>query len=165
MKRLALVVAVVMTVTTCARFTGSPSKDTPVILISIDTLRSDHLPAYGYDRVSTPHIDEFRKDAILYERAYSHCPLTLPSHATILTGQLPSANGIRDNVGYRLEAKVPTLAELLKKNGYATGAAISAYVLRRESGLGRGFDFYDDDVEALGKGEVMGLVQREGSRT
>ncbi|HUR83095.1 MAG TPA: sulfatase-like hydrolase/transferase [Thermoanaerobaculia bacterium] len=165
MKRLALVVAVVMTVTTCARFTGSPSKDTPVILISIDTLRSDHLPAYGYDRVSTPHIDEFRKDAILYERAYSHCPLTLPSHATILTGQLPSANGIRDNVGYRLEARVPTLAELLKKNGYATGAAVSAFVLRRESGLGRGFDFYDDDVEALGKGEVMGHVQREGSKT
>jgi arylsulfatase A-like enzyme/Flp pilus assembly protein TadD len=165
LKRLALVMAVLATVTTCARFTGSPSSETPVILISIDTLRSDHLPAYGYDRVSTPHLDAFRKDAILYERAYSHCPLTLPSHATILTGLLPSANGIRDNVGYRLDAKVPTLAELLKKNGYATGAAVSAFVLRRESGLSRGFDFYDDDVEALGSGEVMGLVQRAGDQT
>jgi glucan phosphoethanolaminetransferase (alkaline phosphatase superfamily) len=66
MRRLALVVAVVTTLTTCARFTGSPSKETPVILITIDTLRSDHLPAYGYDRVSTPALDAFRKDAILY---------------------------------------------------------------------------------------------------
>ena len=169
MKRLALVVALsvasIATVTTCARFTGSPSQETPVILISIDTLRSDRLPAYGYDRVSTPHIDALRADSILYERAYSHCPLTLPSHATMFTGLLPSANGVRDNVGYRLDAKVPTLAELLKKNGYATGGAISAFVLRRESGMGRGFDFYDDDVEALGKSDVIGHVQRAGGDT
>jgi arylsulfatase A-like enzyme/Flp pilus assembly protein TadD len=165
MKRLALVVAVLATVTTCARFTGSPSNETPVILISIDTLRSDHLPAYGYDRVSTPHLDALRADSILYERAYSHCPLTLPSHATIFTGLLPSANGVRDNVGYRIDDKAPTLAELLKKNGYATGGAVSAFVLRRESGMGRGFDFYDDDVEAVGKGEVIGHVQRAGSET
>jgi tetratricopeptide (TPR) repeat protein len=166
MRRIALLVAVVAAFTTCGRFGGAaPSATTPVILISIDTLRSDRLPAYGYDRVSTPHIDSLRADSILYERAYSHCPLTLPSHATIFTGLLPSANGVRDNVGYRLEAKVPTLAELLKKNGYATGGAVSAFVLRRDSGLGRGFDFYDDDVEAIGKGEVIGYVQREGSRT
>ncbi len=165
MKRLALVVMVVTTVTTCARFTGSPSNETPVILISIDTLRSDHLPAYGYDRVSTPHIDAFRADSILYERAYSHCPLTLPSHATMFTGQLPSANGVRDNVGYRIGANVPTLAELLKKNGYATGGAVSAFVLRRESGMGRGFDVYDDDVEAIGKSDAIGHVQRAGTET
>jgi arylsulfatase A-like enzyme/Tfp pilus assembly protein PilF len=165
LKRLALVVAVVATVTTCARFTGSPSSETPVILISIDTLRSDHLPPYGYDRVSTPHLDALRADSILYERAYSHCPLTLPSHATMFTGLLPSANGVRDNVGYRIDAKVPTLAELLKRNGYATGAAISAFVLRRETGMGRGFDFYDDDVEAIGKGDVIGHVQRAGNET
>ncbi|HEX6087593.1 MAG TPA: sulfatase-like hydrolase/transferase, partial [Thermoanaerobaculia bacterium] len=165
LQRLALVMAVVMTVTTCARFSGSPSSETPVILISIDTLRSDHLPAYGYDRVSTPHLDALRADSILYERAYSHCPLTLPSHATMFTGLLPSANGVRDNVGYRVEARVPTLAELLKKNGYATGAAISAFVLRRESGMGRGFDFYDDDVEALGKADAIGYVQRAGGET
>jgi arylsulfatase A-like enzyme/tetratricopeptide (TPR) repeat protein len=165
MKRAALAVAVLAAVTACGRFTGAPSSETPVILISIDTLRSDHLPAYGYDRVTTPHLDAFRADAILYERAYSHCPLTLPSHATVFTGLLPSANGVRDNVGYQVDAKVPTLPELLKKNGYATGAAVSAFVLRRESGMGRGFDFYDDDVEALGKGEVIGHVQREGERT
>src|ERR1043166_7099070 len=62
------------------------SSSTPVILISIDTLRSDHLPAYGYGAVSTPNIDALRADGILYERAYSHVPLTLPSHTSILTG-------------------------------------------------------------------------------
>jgi arylsulfatase A-like enzyme/Tfp pilus assembly protein PilF len=164
-RRIVLLTLIVSSLTTCARFSGSPSKETPVILISIDTLRSDRLPAYGYDRVSTPHIDALRADSILYERAYSHCPLTLPSHATMFTGLLPSANGVRDNVGYRIDDKVPTLAELLKRNGYATGAAISAFVLRRESGMGRGFDFYDDDVEAIGKSDVIGHVQRDGRQT
>ncbi len=150
----------------CGRFGGTaPSNTTPVILISIDTLRSDRLPMYGYDRVSTPSLDALRGDAILYERAYSHCPLTLPSHSSMMTGLLPSEHGVRDNTGYRLDPKTPTLAELLKKNGYATGAAVSAYVLRRESGFSRGFDFYDDDVEALGKGATIGAVQRDGRLT
>src|SRR5689334_18229153 len=84
----------------CGRSSSRPSNRTPVILISIDTLRSDHLPAYGYRGVATPNIDALRADSILYERAYSHCPLTLPSHATILTGRLPADNGLRDNVGF-----------------------------------------------------------------
>ena len=75
----------------------------PVVVISIDTLRSDHLPAYGYRGVRTPAIDAFAHDAIVFERAYSHSPLTLPSHSTILTGLLPSATGVRDNAGFRLE--------------------------------------------------------------
>src|SRR5438045_6725029 len=113
----------------CSRsFIGSPSRSTPVILISIDTLRSDHLPAYGYTAVATPNIDALRADSILYERAYSHVPLTLPSHVSLLTGMLPADNGMRDNMGNRLAASVPTLAELLKNNGYATGAAVSAFV-------------------------------------
>src|SRR5256885_10844496 len=91
--------------------------DAPVILISVDTLRSDHLPAYGYTGVATPNIDALRKDGILYERAYSHTPLTLPSHATILTGTLPADHGLRDNIGFKLAPNAPTLASLLKKNG------------------------------------------------
>ena len=71
-----------------------------IVLISIDTLRSDHLPAYGYDQVETPHIDAFRRDAVLFRRAYAHIPLTLPSHATIFTGVLPADTGIRDNAGF-----------------------------------------------------------------
>jgi arylsulfatase A-like enzyme/Flp pilus assembly protein TadD len=159
-------VAALLTLASCGRFGGTaPSKTTPVILISIDTLRSDHLPMYGYDRVSTPNIDALRGDGILYERAYSHCPLTLPSHSSIMTGLLPSEHGVRDNTGYRLEPSTPTLAELLKKNGYQTAAAVSAFVLRRESGIARGFDFYDDDVEALGQRATIGAVQRDGKLT
>ncbi|MGZ4809806.1 MAG: sulfatase-like hydrolase/transferase, partial [Thermoanaerobaculia bacterium] len=141
------------------------SNKTPVILISIDTLRSDHLPAYGYRSVRTPNIDALRKDAILYQRAYSHTPLTLPSHATILTGALPADHGLRDNVGFTLNPNVPTLATLMKQNGYPTGAAVSAFVLRRESGISRGFDFYDDEVEPIGPSTVIGRVQRDGRDT
>jgi len=143
----------------------TPSNKTPVILISVDTLRSDHLPAYGYSGVATPNIDALRKDGILFERAYSHTPLTLPSHATILTGALPADHGLRDNVGFKLNASVPTLASLLAKNGYATGAAISAFVLRHETEISRGFSFYDDDVEPIGASAVIGRVQRDGRDT
>src|SRR5262245_56107369 len=71
----------------------------PVVLISIDTLRADHLPAYGDGGVATPAIDRLRQDSILFENAWSGCPLTLPSHSSLLTGLLPAAHGVRDNVG------------------------------------------------------------------
>src|SRR6185436_18326487 len=96
---------------------------------------------------------------------YSHTPLTLPSHGTILTGALPADHGLRDNVGFTLNTNVPTLATLMKQNGYATGAAVSAFVLRRESGISRGFDFYDDEVEPVGPSTVIGRVQRDGFDT
>ena len=137
----------------------------PIVLISIDTLRSDHLPAYGYKGVATPNIDALRADSILYQRAYSHVPLTLPSHVSILTGMLPADSGVHDNVGFRLSDSVPTLQELLKKNGYATGGAVSAFVLRKETGIARGFDFYDDEVEPLGPDKTIGRVQRDGTET
>jgi arylsulfatase A-like enzyme/Tfp pilus assembly protein PilF len=136
----------------------------PVILISIDTLRSDHLPAYGYRGVETPAIDAFARQSIVFERAFSHCPLTLPSHATILTGLLPADTGVRDNMGFRLDPAKPTLAELLKRNGYATGAAISAYVLRRETGIARGFDFFDDRIPERAD-QSLGGIQRNGFET
>ncbi|HEX3070546.1 MAG TPA: sulfatase-like hydrolase/transferase [Thermoanaerobaculia bacterium] len=144
---------------------GTPSRTTPVILISIDTLRSDHLPAYGYKAVETPNIDALRGDSILYAKAYSHVPLTLPSHLSILTGMLPADHGVRDNVGYRLADSIPTIQELLKKNGYATGAAVSAFVLRHETGIARGFDFFDDDVKPMNGENVIGRVQRDGGET
>jgi arylsulfatase A-like enzyme/tetratricopeptide (TPR) repeat protein len=138
----------------------------PVVLISIDTLRSDHLPAYGYSAVETPHLDRFRRDAILFARAYSHVPLTLPAHLSILTGLLPFEHGVRDNLGYRFDAKAhPTLQSLLKAKGYATGAAVSAYVLRAGTGIGDGFDFYDDKITAPAGSDALGRVQRSGSDT
>jgi choline-sulfatase len=135
-----------------------------VVIISIDTLRADHLPAYGYQGVATPHIDALRKESVLFENAYSHCPLTLPSHTSLLTGLLPPENGVRSNIGYRLDPKHATLAGLLKARGYATGAAVSAYVLRRTTGLDAGFDFYSDVATAAGT-KAVGLVQRPGPET
>lgn len=162
----AILLASASMLASCQRFSvGEPSRTTPVILISIDTLRSDHLPAYGYKGVDTPNIDSLRADSILYTNAYSHVPLTLPSHVSILTGMLPADHGVRDNVGYRLSESVPILQDLLKKNGYATGAAVSAFVLRRETGIARGFDFFDDDVKPLNGENLIGRVQRDGGDT
>ncbi len=114
-----------------------------VILISVDTLRSDHLPAYGYQAIRTPQLDRFRADAILFERAWSPYPLTAPAHASLLTGLLPESHGIRDNSGFTLNATVPTLAGELSRLGYATAAMVSSKVLAPKTGLSRGFATYD----------------------
>jgi choline-sulfatase len=136
-----------------------------VILISIDTLRSDHLPAYGYRQVETPAIDALRRDAVLFERAYSHTPLTLPSHLSMLTGRLPTEHGVRDNVGYRYDGdRFPNLAAVLHGAGYETGAAVSAYVLRPETGMSHGFDVYDAGIPVHFT-DSLGLSQRPGGQT
>jgi tetratricopeptide (TPR) repeat protein len=101
----------------------------------------------------------------LYTNAVSHVPLTLPSHTAIMTGLLPPQNGVRDNVGYVLSPAVETLADCLRKSGYATGAAISSVVLAGSSGISRGFDFYDDNLESLDPGLSIGEIQRPGDRT
>lgn len=134
----------------------------PVVLISVDTVRADHLPAYGYKGVKTPNLDALAKDAILYENAYAHAPLTLPSHAALLTGLLPYENGVRDNAGFRLSPRHASLAKLLREKGYATGAAVSSYVLRSDRGLNAGFDFYDDQV---GDNPTRERSGRETART
>ena len=142
----------------------------PVVVISIDTLRADRLPAYGYDGVETPAIDGLRADGVLYERAYSHVPLTLPAHSSLFTGLLPAAHGLRDNIGYFLDpervasGEVPFLPLALRQAGYATGAAVSTYVLRSKMGLDQGFDFYEDSIE-FRTGTGLGGLQRPGSET
>jgi arylsulfatase A-like enzyme len=158
-ERVLLFIALSLTAA-CRRAVEAPVRPAPVVLISIDTLRSDHLPAYGYKGVETPNLDALRADSILFTRAYSHVPLTLPSHATILTGMLPADAGVRDNIGFRLPESIPTMAQILKSHGYATGAAVSAFILRGETGIGRGFDFFDDDIVA--NDAMVGLVQRDG---
>jgi arylsulfatase A-like enzyme/Flp pilus assembly protein TadD len=146
--------------------TPAATPGAPIILVTIDTLRADRLPAYGYRGVETPNIDALRRDGVLFANAYSHCPLTLPSHVSLLTGLLPPAHGVRNNLGYRLDAAShPTLPALLKGAGYATGAAVSAWVLRPETGLGAGFDSYRDVPGGTdGRGSVAD-VQRAGRET
>jgi tetratricopeptide (TPR) repeat protein len=145
----------------CARRELPPS----IVLISIDTLRADHLHAYGYRGVGTPSIDALARDGVVYRNAWSHCPLTLPSHLSILTGLLPPEHGVRDNAGYRFDgAAHPSLAALLQKQGYATGAAVSAYVLRVTTGANAGFDDYDDAIGVI-DGAPLGALQRPGGKT
>jgi len=131
----------------------------PVILISIDTLRADHLPAYGYRAIKTPAIDSLASDGFVFERAYAHSTQTLPSHAAMLTGRLPFENGVRDDDGAALGGDERPLAQMLRDRGYATGGIVSSGLLRRATGLSRGFDFFDDDVPA-GDGDLPPAFRR-----
>src|SRR5258706_2014260 len=160
-----LVLFVLPLLVAACRGRGAIDPKAPIIIISIDTLRSDHLPAYGYGKIETPAIDAFRSDAIRFNRAYSQCPLTLVSHASIFTGLLPAEHGIRDNLGYHLDAKAKTLAEMVKGKGYATGGAVSAVVLRGDSGIQRGFDFWDDNIDLDPNLLSIGRAQRDGEAT
>src|SRR5438067_11069167 len=99
----------------------------PIILISIDTLRADHLPAYGYRKLRTPAIDALAADGVVFDRAYSHAPQTLPAHAALLSGQLPFETGVRDNVGFQLKAGERLLPQMLRERGFTTAGVVSAY--------------------------------------
>lgn len=168
----AALLAAALLAAACGRDDASPGNASPgrfpgapVILISIDTLRADHLPAYGYRQVETPHIDGLRRDSVLFERVYSHCPMTLPSHASMFTGSLPTEHGVRNNIGYRFEgAKLRTLAEELRERGYAAGAAVSSYVLRSDTGIDDGFEFYEDSI-AVATAGATSEHQRPGGET
>ena len=115
-----------------------------VLLITIDTLRADHVGAYGFKGAKTPTIDALARNALLFERAYSQVPLTLASHTSLLTGTYPFANGVQDFTGQPLKAEIRTVAQVLKGSGYDTAAVVSSYVLDRSWGLDKGFDLYYD---------------------
>jgi arylsulfatase A-like enzyme/Tfp pilus assembly protein PilF len=127
----------------------------PIILVTIDTLRADRVGAYGSAKGLTPALDRFAQGAARFTAAVTQAPLTLPAHATILTGLYPAKHGVRTNDGFRLETGVPTLAEALRLRCYATGAFIGGYPLQASSGLARGFDRYDDDFL-----RAAGVVER-----
>jgi arylsulfatase A-like enzyme/Flp pilus assembly protein TadD len=117
-----------------------------VILITLDTTRADRLGAYGYQNGSTAGFDRYAQNGVLFERAYAPVPMTLPSHATMLTGLYPLEHGLRINGGVRLADDIPLLPKILKQRGYDTGGFIAAVVLNSKHGLSRGFDKYDDDL-------------------
>jgi choline-sulfatase len=123
----------------------TPAKIDAVVLITIDTLRADRVGAYGYRAARTPAIDALAARGVRVERAYATAPITLPSHASLLTGLYPPRHGARHN-GMRVKASVPTLAEMLRARGFATGAFIAAFPLDRRFGLERGFDIYSDTL-------------------
>ena len=128
-----------------------------VLLITIDTLRADHLGCYGYRRGSTPAIDALAGQSTKLEHAYAPVPLTLPSHTALLTGTYPFYNGVRDQPGFRLPDDIPTLAEYFSRAGYATAAVLGSPVLSRRFGLSRGFEVYDDRFGASTQQQEAGM--------
>lgn len=140
------------------------SSQPDIFLVTIDTLRADHVHCYGYDRVQTPALDGLAKDGVRFTQAFTPSPITNTSHTTILTGLLPSAHGVTD-FGIPLATNHPTWAELLKKKGYHTAAFIGAVILDSKTlapGLDRGFDFYDNFPQHSASQSHWGRVERRG---
>jgi len=119
-------------------------KDLNLLLVTIDTLRPDRLSCYNSSLVKTPQIDSLANKGVLFERAFAHDPLTLPSHVNILLGMTSLAHGVDENSKSVVAPEFETLAELLKSEGYATGAFVGAFPLDSRFGLNQGFDVYDD---------------------
>jgi arylsulfatase A-like enzyme/tetratricopeptide (TPR) repeat protein len=134
-------------------------RDLNLLIITIDTLRADHLGVYGNEAIKTPHIDALAEEGVLFSRAYSHVPLTLPSHCSIFTGNLPLVHGVRDN-GFRLPSAAKTLAQTAKERGYATAAFVGAFPLDSRFGLDRGFDVYDDLYGSSNQVRDLAFVER-----
>ena len=133
-----------------------------VVLVTIDTLRADHVGAYGAPTDATPVLDGLAARGIRFETVIAPTPITLPSHASLFTGVQPPRHGVRHNGIFRLDDALPTLAEQFRAAGYATGAVVGAVVLRERYGLGRGFDHYDDRVGTRKSGEA-GFLERSAS--
>jgi choline-sulfatase len=135
-----------------------------LVVITLDTARADHLGAYGSTDVETPHLDRLAREGVLFEQAMSTAPLTLPAHASMFTGLFPPEHGARDNGGFFLDADQTTLAELLKAQGFQTGAFVAAFVLDSKWGLDQGFDRYFDDFDTMERrGGSSASMQRPGN--
>jgi arylsulfatase A-like enzyme/Tfp pilus assembly protein PilF len=143
----------------------SPSRPN-VILITIDTLRADHVGCYGSQQVKTPTLDALAVDGIVFERAISQVPLTWPSHVAILTGTYPFHNGVQDFSGQPLASNFRSVAQAFADHGYGTAAVISSFVLNRSWGLARGFGHYDDAFAGdLFLKTDVGLVERKAQES
>ncbi len=127
---------------------ASSGKGPNIVLITLDTTRADRLGCYGYALASSPHLDRVAQEAVLFENAMTTVPLTLPSHASILTGQIPPVHGVHNNGTFILPPAAHTITEDLAAHGYTTAAFVSCFVLNRQFGLGQGFQVYDDDLVA-----------------
>src|SRR5450755_4053367 len=148
------------------RASASPHAKTQpdIFLITIDTLRADHVHCYGYEKIQTPALDALARDGIRFANAFTPSPITNTSHASILTGLLPGSHGVTD-FAVPISAAHPTVAELLKKQSYHTAAFIGAVILDSRTlapGFGRGFDYYDNFPEHPQTKSRFGRVERRG---
>jgi arylsulfatase A-like enzyme/Tfp pilus assembly protein PilF len=144
---------------------AAPAGRDNVLLITLDTVRADHLGSYGHPRARTRHLDRLAAEGVRFEWAFSPAPITLPAHASILTGLYPFEHGVRNNGNFYLGDTFDTLATVLAGQGYRTAAFVSAFVLDRRYGLGRGFQLYDDRMQG-GQPQVLSLeAERRGDHT
>lgn len=135
-----------------------------VVLITLDTLRADHLGAYGATTVRTPNLDRLASQGVVFDQVMTTAPLTLPAHSSIMTGHFPPRHGVRDNGGFFLGPEQVTLAEILTGQGYQTGATVGAFVLDSKWGLDQGFQAYQDDFDLTNvKAMSLASVKRPGN--
>lgn len=123
---------------------GVPPSERSVVLVTLDTTRADRIGAFGGTRVRTPRLDRSAREGVAIDDAISQVPLTLPAHASLMTGRYPASHGVRHNGIYRLPAGETTLAERLTAAGFETAAFVGAFVLNRGFGMEQGFATYDD---------------------
>lgn len=162
-------VAVSTAVPAAAPRPAPPPADLSLLLVTLDTTRADRIGAFarpgGEPPPATPRLDALAARGAIFTEAVAATPLTLPAHATILTGLLPGAHGVRDNGGFQLAAARVTLAEVLAERGFATGGFVSAYVLDRRWGIAQGFARYFDEFDVT-KSDAASLdVERRGDET
>jgi arylsulfatase A-like enzyme/tetratricopeptide (TPR) repeat protein len=145
------------------RWTPEGRKPLDVVLITIDTLRADALGCYGNRQVETPNLDALAREGLVFDSAHASNVVTLASHTNILTGLYPYQHGVRENAGFRLDSRFPTLATILSARGYATAAIVAAFPLDSRYGLNRGFDLYDDHYPPSASSYDFELQERPGT--
>lgn len=164
---LAFALAASCAVAGCARGPAPPPERPNLVLVTLDTVRADRLGCYGHDAASTPAMDRLAREGVLAGHAVAVAPLTLPSHASLLTGLAPPRHGVHDNADYRLPLSETTLAEHLSRLGYRTAASVGAAVLSSRLGIAQGFESYDEprvaEVERPAAGGVgfLGIAERD----
>ena len=141
----------------------SPPHQGPIVLLAVDGLSSSALTAYGARTSAAPAIDALAAESVVFDRAYIHSPQMLPAYASLLTGRLPFDHGVRDEAGFALKTDTRTLAEMLRSRGFSTGAAVSSFLLRKETGLSKGFGFYGGELGD--DAQDRAVVERAGTMT
>jgi arylsulfatase A-like enzyme/Tfp pilus assembly protein PilF len=148
----------------CSGSGGRGARPAGIVLITIDTLRADHLECYGYRGVKTPAINQLAADGVRFTEDISQAPLTLPSHCSILTGMWPASTGVRDQTGFTLPPDRPRLAGMLQSAGFQTAAFVGSSILNSETGLGQGFDSYTNVSPAAGRSPNVEGLERRGDQ-
>ncbi len=136
-----------------------------IVVITLDTVRADHLHCYGNKNIQTPNIDRLAEKGVLFEKAVAQTPLTQPSHASIFTGTNPNVHHVRDTGGFALQPSSVTLATILQKHGWNTAAFVSSSVLKKVFGFSQGFSVYDDQMPESDKDNGKPVATRPAALT